>query len=146
MNITRSINIVSIAKFYEYNTLKKINYNSSYTKDFIWNNKKQKLFIDSVINKYPTPPIIFKQNNDNKTGAICFDIIDGKQRLITLIRFINNVFSIPINNIEYYFKDLNNTKELREIKKDVWQYTLQTECIITNSEEFIKEIIYRIHK
>lgn len=146
MNITKVINLVSIAKFHEYDALNKINYNNSYTRKYTWKKEQQKLFIDSIINEYPIPGFIFKQKNNDNTDSISFDIIDGKQRLLTLKKFINNEFTISINNTEYYFKDLNKTKKLRDIKNIFWQYTFHSECIITNSEEYIKEIIYRIHK
>jgi uncharacterized protein with ParB-like and HNH nuclease domain len=145
MNLKRSINLVSIAQFHEYDVLNKINYNSSYTRKYIWNKEQQKLFIDSIIKKFPIPSFTFKQNNNN-TGFISFDIVDGKQRLLTLKTYINNEFTISINNTEYHFKDLNNTEELRNIKKNFWQYTFHSECIITDSEKYIKEYIYRIHK
>ena len=44
--------------------------------------------------------------DDEKKNTDLYQIIDGKQRLSTMIDFYQNKFTIVIDDIEYYFNDL----------------------------------------
>ncbi|KAL0573593.1 hypothetical protein V5O48_008370 [Marasmius crinis-equi] len=58
--------------------------------DVVWTDQKQSNLVDSVINNYYIPPIIFCVKHDPKTRkAIKRICIDGKQRLTSIRRFMD---------------------------------------------------------
>jgi hypothetical protein len=59
----------------------------------VWPEKKQSAIIDSIINHYYVPPVLFsmRTNEDGDTCSVC---IDGKQRLSSIFNFMSNV--IPL--------------------------------------------------
>lgn len=71
-------------------------------RDFVWTLDQKRELIYSVFKGIKLPPIsiIYFEHK-------IYRIIDGKQRLSTLISFCKNEFSILWNNEEYYFKDLD---------------------------------------
>ncbi|MCB2300864.1 DUF262 domain-containing protein [Clostridium tagluense] len=77
--------ISDIIKFYERG---RININPSYQRIYRWTNEQKTKFIESILLKYPVPPIItIKTENDN--GIYNYEIIDGVQRLATIFEFVN---------------------------------------------------------
>ncbi|MGL5633855.1 MAG: DUF262 domain-containing protein [Sarcina sp.] len=77
--------VSEIVKFYERG---RININPAYQRNYRWSNEQKTKFIESLILKYPIPPIItIKTENDN--GLYNYEIIDGIQRLSTIFEFVN---------------------------------------------------------
>lgn len=77
--------VSEIVKFYERG---RININPAYQRNYRWSNEQKTKFIESLILKYPIPPIItIKTENDN--GLYNYEIIDGVQRLSTIFEFVN---------------------------------------------------------
>ena len=73
--------------------------------------KKDKEFlIDTIFKNFPMPPIFCEQIIEN--GITTYDIIDGKQRLSSIVDFINNKISLPsdFSNDEYGYGLLNGRK------------------------------------
>lgn len=73
---------------------------------FVWTLEQKRELIYSVFKGIQLPAIsIIQFKSDDK--KITYKIIDGKQRLSTMLAFCKNEFSIIWNNKEYYFKDLD---------------------------------------
>lgn len=71
----------------------------------VWNiDQKRELIYSMLIKRYIPPIKYISLINEDKKDTI--QIIDGKQRLSTMLQFINNEFSIFINNVEYCYNEL----------------------------------------
>lgn len=77
--------------------------NRRYQRKLVWTLKEKKLFIDSIVNKFPTPSIILVRCIDPKTSKEWYEIIDGLQRLNAIVSFVNGEFSIPYDGKQLYF-------------------------------------------
>lgn len=76
-------------------------------RDFVWTLEQKRELIYSIFKGIQLPPISIIQYRD-KTKNVTYKIIDGKQRLSTIISFVKNEFSIIWNNKEYFFDDLDH--------------------------------------
>lgn len=87
-----------------------ISFDNAIQRGFVWKKDRQSEFIKSVILEKPIPPIYVTRDEDGNYSAI-----DGKQRCMTLIRYMNDEFllegldPIPVENDngEYEEFDLN---------------------------------------
>ncbi|WP_127077910.1 DUF262 domain-containing protein [Rhodomicrobium lacus] len=82
--------------------------NRRYQRKLIWTLDEKRSFIDSIIRGYPVPIILLAENAGRDPSA--YEIIDGMQRLNSIVSFLENEFSVD----GFYF-DLNamaGTKEL----------------------------------
>lgn len=91
-------------------------YHINLQRPYIWNQIQQEELIFSLLNEREIPPIV----------AIChewkrYEIIDGKQRLLTLKKYFNNEFPIHFKNNKYYFKDLDKDLQFKLTKLGVIQ-------------------------
>ena len=68
-----------------------LNLRPPYQREFIYELKSQQAVVESVLKKYPLNVFYFVKLDD---GSL--EILDGKQRIISLCRYVNGKFSIPI--------------------------------------------------
>ena len=54
-------------------------------RDIVYNDEKQELVIDSIVNKIPLPAFYFWKNKNGK-----LEVLDGKQRIHAIKRFMEN--------------------------------------------------------
>lgn len=95
-------------------------YNCNLQREYCWNDFQKQELINSILLCRHIPPITVveylanylrenKRNYDLPEDEFFmpkYQIIDGKQRLLTHQDFILNKFQIEINGSTYYFKDL----------------------------------------
>ena len=75
---------------------------------YIWNYKDEQLLIDSILKGIPIPKFYLTEEYSAKKGASIHYVVDGQQRLKAIYKFLNNKFSIKIEDGEYFFKDLTH--------------------------------------
>lgn len=121
----------------------------------VWKKPQKQLLIDSIINQFDIPKFYFHElsnneiNNSNKNYAI----IDGKQRLMSIIEFIEGRYKLADNFI--YFNDENiklNGLTFDEIKfkyPDIafsfFEFKLDIVYIITNNKQLIECFFSRLN-
>jgi hypothetical protein len=153
--LSRETNTITVANFWENYLLNKYNFDPVYQRRSVWSDEKQSFFIDSILKNFPMPPIFLHQQIDDDTGKTKYDIIDGKQRLTSIIRFLKN--EIPAsdefenspfydeNIAGVYFWDLDE-KDLTEYKKRLWRYVVPIEYIDTSNKDVIDNIFDRLNR
>lgn len=77
-------------------------------RDFVWTLEQKRELIYSIFKGIQIAPISVIQYKDNSNKTI-YKIIDGKQRLSTILSFVKNEFSIIWNNQEYFFNELDQS-------------------------------------
>lgn len=77
---------------------------------YVWEGCQQRDFILSLLWEKPIEKVIaIIHNDDVKRSESTVHIIDGKQRLLTIQKFLHNEFPIILNNKEIYFKDFDES-------------------------------------
>lgn len=111
--------ISDIVRFYERG---RIEINPAYQRNYRWSNLQKTKFIESILLKYPIPPIIaIKIENDE--GLYNYEIIDGVQRLSTIFEFLkikpkNGNF---VKNSNESLKHLQGASKLTELNGKTWE-------------------------
>lgn len=80
---------------------------------YIWKSKDEKLLIDSILRGIPIPKLYLTQQYDATKLANIHYAVDGQQRLWAIHRFLTNKFPIEIEGREYYFRDLDASRQQR---------------------------------
>ena len=90
--------------------------NRRYQRKLVWTQQEKVAFIDSLLQNYSIPLFLLAQNTDSE-GKITYEIIDGMQRLNSIVSFIENEFPIEWNDGKYYFNldTLASTLSLKQI-------------------------------
>lgn len=110
-----------------------------YQRGLVWTEEQKKLLIDSIYQNIEIGKFLFRKNTyerEVKTG-FGWDLVDGKQRLTTIIDFINNKFTDSYGN---YFKDLSDKAQTSFVGFDSLSYGELDEKTTDRqvSEQFLK--------
>lgn len=154
--LKRSSNSINIAVFWENFNLKKYNFDPSYQRrGDVWNDNKKSFLIDTILKNFPMPPIFLHQRINDSDGTTVYEIIDGKQRLQSIVDFIENRINIPEDFSEdgfgdssldgASFKDLDKGN-LNIYKKMFWRYNLSIEYIDSNELNIIDNVFDRLNR
>jgi uncharacterized protein with ParB-like and HNH nuclease domain len=95
-------------------------YGRNLQRGFVWDIEQKRSLIYSIFKGIYIPPICLVQieHTTDLHSPVTLQIIDGKQRLSTLMSFIHGEFSIVLQGVEYYFKDLNSVNKSIVIQFD----------------------------
>ena len=88
-------------------------YNINLQRPYVWEHHQQNEFIMSILLEKPLEPVIIVQHSNDvlsSSNTINY-VIDGKQRLLTIKKFVNNEFPICIKGEEIYWRDFD--KEMK---------------------------------
>ena len=84
-------------------------YRINLQRDYVWEHFQQNEYIFSILFEKPLEPVIVVQHSfdyANREDTINY-VIDGKQRLMTIQKFIRNEFPIIVDGKEVYFEDFD---------------------------------------
>ncbi len=122
----------------------------------IWGLEKRQLLIDSIINEYDIPKIYFHKLTKaerEKTGKV-FSIIDGRQRLESIWKFIDGEF--PLADDFEYLKDAkvkaggltysDLAKKYPKLKIKFDSISLPIITIATDDLELIEDMFSRLNE
>lgn len=116
----------------------------NYQRGYVWTKQNASSFIESLFMSIPIPTIFVSENKNNK-----WEVIDGQQRLVTIMKFFNNVFSL--NNKLPILEQLSG-KKFQDLDEEIQRFfsnqiTLQIVIIKKETDSNIKyDIFSRINK
>ena len=122
-----------------------LNLDPPYQRRSVWSPRDKRFFIDTILNNYPAPPIFLHKTID-ETGHSTYHVVDGKQRLQTIIEFTENRVRIPDD-----FSDVNlQSKRWRDLetilKERFWNYVLIVEMLHDVNDAPIRNIFDRLNR
>lgn len=116
---------------------KEIRLDPDYQRNYVWDNKKASMLVESIVLNVPIPVIYVNQEKDDT-----WSVIDGLQRLYSLKRFFDGKFKLSGLEIlsELNRQDINtlNPKALRILRNGL----LRVIMITHNSNEEIKYDVF----
>lgn len=122
----------------------------------VWSLEKKQLLIDSIINRYDIPKLYFHKytRDEARRTGMQYAIIDGRQRLETIIKFIDGKF--PLGDDFVYLEDEKvlasgmNYSELAQsypkIKSRFDAFSLPIVTVETNDIELIEDMFSRLNE
>lgn len=108
---------------------------------YIWKQKDEILLIDSILRGIPIPKFYLTEEYDEEKQASIHYVVDGQQRIVAIHKFLNNKFSIEIEDKEYFFKDLN-----AEMQKKIVNYKLNGHLIRDYTPQNVSFLFGRLNR
>lgn len=144
----------SILEIYQKIQSGKLILDPNYQRNIIWKADKKVAFIESLYMGILIPPIyVVEIPGETILDGASYEVVDGKQRLTTILSFVENKFVLHSKALEYY-KDMFAGKSFYEIQRDCPELTnamlssvLDIYVITANSPDFTKyDIFSRLNK
>lgn len=126
----------------------RLDLNPSYQRRSVWTRRDRVFFLDTIFKGYPCPAVYLHKTLDDKSGKPTYHVIDGKQRLDTILKFVNDSITLP--------KDFDNSnpklagkkwKQLEtEERRIFWNYSIPVDQFDTVEVSLIDEMFDRLNR
>lgn len=127
----------------------KTNYKPFYQRNYVWDDEKATYFIESILLGTEIPPLIYFRNSEGT------EIVDGRQRYETILRFIENDFKLRKNGLQKLenigianksFKNIDD--KLQELfwdtKLRIIEFSFHSKSLINDEyEDIVKKEIFK---
>ena len=99
---------------------------------YVWTPDQQRSFIEAVLRGIQFPPGVMVVESKYGSPDKKYKVIDGKQRLNTLVEYFNGEFSIPYGDRDVFISDLDSN--LRYILNECMLWVIHYSYIGTDEE------------
>jgi len=133
----------SIAEFLKWDDDGELKLNPKFQRGSVWTAPARTYLIDSILRGYPIPKLLLRTTIDRDSRRTVRDVVDGQQRLRTIIDFSSGKFALGAKA-----KDLRGLRygDLDDEQKDAFlAYKLTCEQLINASDEDVLEVFVRIN-
>jgi len=110
----------------------------------VWSDKARSYLIDTILRGLPMPKLYMRQEIDD-TGRTIREIVDGQQRIRTVLSYLKNGF--PVMHVhggdefgDDYYRDLSS-----EVQKQFLEYEFVVDLLIGATEPEILDIFARFN-
>ncbi len=97
-----------------------------YQRRSVWNLEYRQFFIDSVVRNYPTQSVFLDVDVDPDQPTV-YKVLDGKQRLTSLITFVQDEFTAPDSLADLDLADKYYSQFPRDMKRRILGYVFTVE-------------------
>ena len=109
----------------------------------LWPVAAKSYFIDTIINDFPFPKVYFHEHLDKTTKKPRREIVDGQQRLSTIVEFADGKFALGSNARELAGKRLSDLSEAEQAT--FWSYTVSVDVIRNADKSQILQMFRRMN-
>lgn len=125
-------------------------YDPPYQRNYVWDDEKATYFIESILLGTEIPPLVYFRNGEK------VEVIDGRQRYQTILRFIRNEFKLRKNGLQKladrgiankFFNNMDSSIQdlFWDTKLRIIEFSFHSQDSIDDErEDYVKkEIFYR---
>jgi len=145
--MNRRITQQDISWFLDLHQKNQLDLNPRYQRRSVWTLKDRKFFLDTIFRNYPCPARFLHKTFDERDINV-FHVVDGKQRLETIIKFVENEISIDrdFGDVDLDGKKWEDLQNFSALKKKFWDYILTVEFIDTVDGLVVNEVFDRLNR
>ncbi len=134
----------TISEVLKWDEDKELELNPKFQRGPVWSAPARTYLIDSLLRGYPIPKLLFRTIVDRNSRRTLRDVVDGQQRLRTVIDFANDKFALGGKAGEEFrgsrYSDLDP-----DIQDQFLAYKFTCEQLLGASDEDVLEIFVRIN-
>lgn len=143
--VQRRPNTQTVQWFLETHASGQLDLDPPYQRRSVWNDAYRRFYIDTILRDYPSPAIYLQVETRPGVPTV-YHVIDGKQRLETLISFTKNEFHLgnyfaAEGYSNPYYSDLSH-----ELQEKLADYVLSVENISRTTPDEIKSAFERLNR
>lgn len=108
----------------------------------VWLERERSALLDTILSRLPFPEVYVHVETDGETGKQNYSVVDGQQRITSILMFVNNEFPLPVND-EWkgqYFRDLAG-----EQKAQLWDYKVVVRFLRMTNDEEIRSLFTKLN-
>ncbi|MDB6124785.1 MAG: hypothetical protein JWQ71_3778 [Pedosphaera sp.] len=134
----------SINDFREWDSRKELELQPKFQRRSVWSDKARSYLMDSIVRGKPIPKIFIRQDIDPKTKKTVRDVVDGQQRLRTILGFLQDGFKMAkAHSAEYGGKFYSEFPD--DVQTAILKYELSVDLLLDAPDKEVLDIFARLN-
>ncbi len=134
----------SIAELVDWYRRRELVVNTEYQRGGgLWPTAAKSYFIDTILKEFPFPKVYFHERVDKETKRPRREIVDGQQRISTIVDFVDGKFSLGNNARSLEGKNFEQLTE--EQQESFYSYTVSVDVIRNADRSEILQMFRRMN-
>jgi len=117
--------------------------NESFQRHSVWSPQAKTLLIDSILNELPLPKIFIRTRIDSKLQKSVKEIVDGQQRIRSIVEFANGEFALSNKSERFHGKRYVDLSD--ELQQVFLGYVLTAEQLLNATDDDVIDIFARLN-
>lgn len=134
----------SINDFLEWEERNLLEISPKFQRRSVWSPQAKSYLISTILEQKPLPKIFVRATTDPRTKTTIREIVDGQQRLRTILSFIKDGFRISKVHSEEY-GGLLYSELPDEIQSDILKYEISVDLLFDLSDRDILDVFARLN-
>ncbi|SDX02934.1 Protein of unknown function DUF262 [Alicyclobacillus hesperidum] len=136
------VSLQTIAWFNDLRRTGKLEISPKFQRRAVWLDKERSELIATICDKLPFPEVYIQVVTNQETGEQQYIVVDGQQRITSILRFIDGEVSLPTDS-EWQGEDF---KELSpDSKRNFWDYKVVVRMLRNTNDAEIRELFQRLN-
>lgn len=140
----RNPNQQDLSWFIDMQTQGRLELDPPYQRKSVWTPKDKQFFLDTVFNNYPCPAVYLQKENTN-SGPL-YNVVDGKQRLSTVLDFYSGKIRISPNFSIVSMRKKKFSDLSEDERSNFYNYIFMVEQIRSDTVVDWGEVFQRVNK
>lgn len=143
----RRLTTQDVTWFLDVNGLGRLDLEPSYQRKSVWTRRDRQYFLDTIFNNYPSPAIFLHKDIDD-VGNTTYHVVDGKQRLESVLMFVDNKLPIPetVGDNRLANKRWRDLKDDADLKRRLWDYQFTVEMLDSIEPAVVNDVFGRLNQ
>jgi len=137
----------SINDFLEWSNNNQLELNPKFQRRSVWTDTARSYLMDTIVRGKPIPKVFIRQKLNTQTRQSVREVVDGQQRLRTIISFLKDGFTINKKHHPkyggFYFSQLNEADDT--IQANILNYEISTDLLVNMPDSEILDIFGRLN-
>lgn len=134
-----------VSWFLDLNRNNQLNLDPPYQRRSVWTMGDRRYFLDTIFNNYPVPAVFLHKSFDEAGNSI-HHVVDGKQRLETILMFAADKLRIPPSIVDPRLAGKKFSELDRDGKERFWNYSVSVEFLPVVDDTVVNNIFERINR
>jgi hypothetical protein len=143
----RRPNTQDISWFLDLDRNQQLDLNPPYQRRSVWTRKDRLFFLDTIFRGFPSPAI-FLHKTMADDGTTTFHVVDGKQRLETILAFVKDTLRIArtFGDARLDGKKWSQLEGEPSLRQLFWNYQVNVELVNVIESSIINEVFDRLNR